>query len=75
MSQLIQSIQKLLDLLDTVRLELDMPVQSRKALDSATVSVSTSIKNTSGMLQKLVQGLLELQQAQDSALATKLGED
>ncbi len=75
MSQLIQSIQKLLDQLDTVHLELVTPVQSRKALESATGSVAISIRDTSSMLQKLVQGLLVLQQEQDLALAIKLGED
>ncbi len=74
MSHLIRSIQKSLVALDMVLQELDMPVESLKLEDLDIVSASISIRGTSGMLQKLVQGLLERQQVLDLALAIKLGE-
>ncbi len=73
MSRLIQCIQRSLDLLDMALLELVMPEVSRKERDSVINSASISISDTLGMLQKHVQELLEQQQAQDSALAIKLG--
>ncbi len=73
MSQLILSIQKSLEALATVLQELDMPVQYLKAQDLDIVSASISIRGTSDMLQKLVQGLLAQQQVRDLDLAIKLG--
>ncbi len=73
MSHLILSIQKLLVLLDTVRQELDTQEELPKVLDSGIVSASISIKDTSDMLRKLVQGLLVLQQEQDLVSAMRLG--
>ncbi len=73
MSQLILSIQKSLEVLATVLQELDMPVQYLKAQDLDIVSASISIRGTSDMLQKLVQGLLAQQQVRDLDLAIKLG--
>jgi len=74
MSHLIQSIQRLLDLLDMVHQELVTQAELLKAPGLDIDLVSISIKDTSDMLQKLVQGLLVLQQVRDSELAIKLGE-
>ncbi len=74
MSHLIQSIQKLLEVQAMVLPELDMQEGLPKEYVSVIALVSISIAGISGMLQKLVQELLVLQQVQDSDLAIKLGE-
>jgi len=53
----------------------DMAEQLSKQDDWPIDYQSSSIKDISVGLQALVQELLVLQQAQDSALATMLGED
>jgi len=73
MSHLILSIQKSLEALDTVLQELDMPVESLRQEDLDIVSASISIRGTSGMLRKLVQGLLAQQQVRDLDLAIRQG--
>jgi len=60
--------------LDMVHLDLDTLVPLHKVQELDIESVNISIRDTSGMLQKLVQELLVLQQEQDLVLAIKLGE-
>ncbi len=74
MSQLIRSIQSLLERLATVRLDLVTLEGSPKVSASVIELVNISIRDISVQLRKLVQDLLVQQQEQGLVLAIKLGE-
>ncbi len=74
MYQPIPYIQRLSELVVTVVHVSDMLEGLLKEQGSAIDSVSFYIEDTLESQQKLVQELLALQQEQDLALATKLGE-
>ncbi len=75
MSHLALSIRKLSEAAILVEQGSDMLVELPRVPELAIKSASISIRDISGMLQKIVQELLVLQQVRDSELAQVCGED